>query len=172
MSRALELKSLRFGKWTVITQVGKCTSGQLRWKCVCDCGTQRTVAGYSLKSGDSKSCGCGKSRAFRERNTLHGDSRTRLYKIYYGIKNRCYDKKNENYRYYGKKGIKMCKEWMENYLKFKKWAEDSGYAKNLTIDRINNNGNYEPNNCRWVSMMEQNRNKSNNFGITLFIKYN
>jgi hypothetical protein len=89
----------------------------------------------------------------------HGYTQTRLYRIYYKMKERCYRPTNDNYKYYGGLGVTICKEWLNDFRAFAKWALKNGYAENLTIDRIDCSGNYEPSNCRWITIQEQQKNK-------------
>lgn len=93
------------------------------------------------------------------RNTTHGESKSRLYRIWYGMKNRCYNEKQDCFDRYGGRGIKICDEWINDFIKFKEWAESNGYTEELTLDRIDNNGNYEPNNCKWSIWTDQIENR-------------
>ncbi len=92
----------------------------------------------------------------------HGGTHTRLHKTWIGMNRRCYDKTDNSYKYYGARGIVVCEEWRNSFIKFREWALANGYSDNLTIDRKDNDGNYEPSNCRWVTIKEQNRNTRNN----------
>lgn len=132
--------------------------------CDCDCGKKKVIALKSIVSGATVSCGCyNKEQARKSKNIIHGMSRTRLYKIWCKMKSRCYDKNDiKKYSYYGGRGITVCEEWKNNFVNFQKWAEKNGYCDNLSIDRIDVNGNYEPSNCRWITMAEQQSNKRNN----------
>jgi hypothetical protein len=140
-------------------------------KCLCDCGKETHVLRASLQSGKIKSCGCLKAEKARERmskqNYSHGNSKTRLYSLWGGMKTRCTNKNIKEYPLYGGRGIIFYKEW-EDFVVFEKWAMSNGYADGLSLDRIDVNGNYEPNNCRWIPRGEQNRNKRSNVNITAF----
>jgi hypothetical protein len=152
----------RYGRLTVIEFAGT-KKKQSYWLCRCDCGTEKVIGSSPLESGHTVSCGC-KSREGSE--AIHGGAKTRLYNIWVGMKQRCGNPKSEVYIYYGDRGIKICKDW-NGFVAFRTWALSNGYADNLTIDRINVNGNYEPSNCRWATMKEQGRNRRNNRFITI-----
>lgn len=125
----------------------------------CFCGKQFKSRVDSVKRGTTKSCGCLRVSVNKKLNTIHNISRTKLYKKFYSMKARCYNKDNSEYKNYGARGIKICDEWLNNVKKFYDWALENGYKENLSIDRINNDGNYEPNNCRWANKSEQGANK-------------
>ena len=129
--------------------------------CKCDCGNETDTACGNLRSGHTTSCGC-YAREIQSLNSTHGMSKTRLYRIYRKMLNRCYRVADTGYPYYGAKGIKVCDEWREKPENFLNWALANGYSDTLTIDRIDTHGNYEPDNCRWVTMQEQNHNRSSN----------
>ena len=161
--KAKDLSNLKFGRLTVI---GRAKGNFIRshYDCKCTCGNVTVVDGRSLTSGNTKSCGCLHKELLIERNkknTTHGGGHTRLYNIYCSIKSRCYNPQTAEYKNYGGRGIKVCGEWRESFTTFKNWAETNGYKENLTIDRINVNGNYEPSNCRWITKHEQQFNKTN-----------
>ncbi len=157
-----DLKGQKFGYLTVLYRVentGK--SRAIVWHCKCDCGNECDVRSSSLISGHTKSCGCLRPKVI----TKHGDYGSRLYWVWRGMKSRCKNPKHKEYKHYGGRGITFCKDW-NDYSKFKEWAIASGYDKNArqydcTIDRIDVDGNYEPNNCRWVDMKIQQNNKRN-----------
>ena len=131
-------------------------------KCLCDCGNTHTTYFHKVKSGTVKTCGC--NRGNRKHN-LHG---TRIYRIWQAMKSRCLNSKSCNYKYYGGRGVTVCDEWMRDVNAFYEWSINNGYADDLTIDRIDVNGNYHPGNCRWVTMKEQcNKNKTNIYQIDL-----
>lgn len=145
---------------TVIKESSRDDNRNVLWKCRCDCGRVVDVSANALRKGQL-SCGCMTGGA------THHQTNTRLYSIWTGIKRRCYNPHDKSYqKWYGAKGIRMCDEWKNNYMSFHDWAISNGYAKDLTIDRIDSDGNYEPTNCRWVTYQTQSINKSNNVYLT------
>ena len=140
------------------------------WVCECICGNKKTIRSDSLQDGTVKSCGCLKKEQDRknlEANHSHKMSKTRIYTELQGMKSRCLNVDNKRYEHYGGRGIKICDEWLESFESFRDWAFKNGYSSILTIDRINNDGNYEPVNCRWVDNKTQCNNRSSN----IIIKY-
>lgn len=141
------------------------------WRCLCDCGNTIDVRSDSLENDRTKSCGCLQRDAVSEYMREHppkakyGESRERLHNIWYLMNYRCEEPTCSAYKNYGGRGILVCKEWKDvdsGYQRFKEWALQNGYSDELTIDRIDNNGNYEPSNCRWVDTATQSRNKRSN----------
>lgn len=164
-----DLTGQKFGRLTVIERVEDHVkpSGRraTQWLCKCDCGNKIIVRASNLKSGHTNSCGCLNKERVKETSTKHRMSHSRIYNIWSHMKQRCLDKNSNDYNDYGGRGINVCNEWLE-FEPFCKWSTENGYNDSLTIDRINVNGNYEPSNCRWVSMKTQQNNKRNNNYIT------
>lgn len=133
--------------------------------CVCDCGVEKKVRMDHLQSGGTKSCGCQKYKNKKNIHIKHNSSKTRLYKIWIGVKQRCFNKNNAEYKNYGGRGITVCKEWLD-FSVFKEWAISNGYADNLTIERVDVNGDYCEQNCKWIPLSEQLKNTSRSVFIT------
>ena len=155
--KSLDLRGQEFGRLTVLRQSKKYSSRHTCWICLCVCGKLTTVKGSALVSKNTKSCGCLRREILEESRTKHGGKKTRLYGIWQGMKRRCYHPRAVSYVYYGKRGITVCSEWKNSYPVFRDWALVSGYQNTLTIDRINNNGDYDPSNCQWLTMSENSK---------------
>ena len=160
--RFIDMSGLAFGQWTVLDYVGGS-----KWKCLCSCGKMAIVVGATLRNGTSTKCrSCARAESNRitkignKNNVSHGKSNTRIYRIWGGIISRCENSHDTGYKDYGGRGIHMCAEWRTDFLSFERWALANGYTDQLSIDRINVDGAYEPTNCRWVTIQEQSNNKT------------
>jgi len=171
MGKLKDLTGQVFGKLTVISRAENNNQNRPKWNCLCECGNMTVVSGSALKNGDTQSCGCFKLSETIKRSTKHKNCKTKLYKKWSSAKTRCYNPKSTQYFDYGGRGIQMCEAWLHNFQDFYDWAMKSGYigGSNLTLDRIDVNGNYCPENCRFVPMTIQARNqrlkKTNKSGV-------
>lgn len=160
------MKSLvnkKFGRLKVLSYKGRNKQYDSLWECVCDCGKTKTVRSGALKSGHTKSCGCFRSEMVSKSRTTHGliNDNYKLYKVWIGIKQRCFNPKNKSFIDYGGRGIKICEEWKLSFESFHNWSISNGYSEGLSIDRVDNDGNYELSNCRWTTKKFQSRNRRN-----------
>lgn len=165
----IDITGNRYGRLVVIKECGK-RKTNTEWLCKCDCGNFHKATTNSLNMGSVKSCGCLHSEMAvknGKKATKHGNSHSRLYRIWGNMKTRCCNPNSNCFHSYGGRGIKICDEWIDDFNNFKEWALSNGYKRELSIDRIDTNGNYEPNNCRWVTMQEQQNNRRNNRLVTI-----
>lgn len=150
----------RFGRLVVICLTNKRQWAHVIWLCRCDCGNLTEVSSNSLLMGLTRSCGCLRKERVGQAHTIHGDTangkRLRVYKTWEDMKGRCLNPNDSGYKYYGGRGITVCDNW-NSYQNFRDWAFVNGYTDDLTIDRIDSDGNYEPNNCQWITKAENNR---------------
>lgn len=159
-------KGDKFNMLTVVEELPK-KNGRVHFLCRCDCGEMTVVESYALRRGDTKSCGCLQRRRTSESNRTHGLSRTRLYRELLGMKRRCYKKTDPAYPRYGGRGIGICDKWRNSFEAFRSWALASGYADDLTIERVDNDKWYCPENCRWIPKSEQAKNRRMNITVTI-----
>ena len=165
MGKFQDLTGQRFGRLIALEVVGKNSKNESIWKCQCDCGNTTEVLMGKLVHRRTKSCGCYR-RDFKKYDAKYNEIiYRRLYCIWGKMRQRCLKPYCKAYKDYGGRGITICKEW-ENFNNFRDWALSNGYRDDLTIDRIDNDGNYEPSNCRWATMLQQQNNKRNNRLLT------
>ena len=156
-----DLTGKKFGRLTVMSRAKNSKGGKARWLCRCECGNECIVHSSSLKSGNTKSCGCIRREVSHDKAVTHGMSKTPLFAVWWAMLSRCNNPNNHSYKNYGARGIKVCDEWL-NPSKFFDWAAENGYSSGLTIERIDVNKGYGPDNCKWIPKDEQARNKTNN----------
>jgi hypothetical protein len=156
--KLIDLSHQKFGNWFVIEKQGNTKGGAAIWKSQCLCGNIGYPIGSDLRKGKTLSCGCVAKELAKKRFTTHGEAKTRLYRIFKAMRTRCTNKKIPNAKNYSGKNIKICEEW-NDFEKFKKWAFQNGYNDNLSIDRIDNNKGYNPENCRWATPLQQSINR-------------
>lgn len=172
MGKKLDLAGIQFGRLTAIEDVGANKQGARLWRCRCECGQESIVRSSDLVRGHIVSCGCSKIDHCHYLNEsglnvlnpyqTHGKSKTRLYRIWKDMKRRVTNPNRDNFKYYGGRGIDICDEWFNDFEPFYDWAVANGYSDNLEIDRIDNDGDYEPGNCHWVTKKVNCNNASTN----------
>ena len=161
MRALIDLTGQRFGRLTVQYRVDNGPRGETRWLCLCDCNNTVIVTTGKLRSGHTQSCGCMRDQS----HLIHGETGTPLFLEWCGIRNRCNDSNNP---YYGARNISVCNEWNNDYIAFRDWSLEHGYKEGLTIDRLNNDMGYEPDNCKWSTAKQQANNRRSN----LYYEYN
>jgi len=157
MAQVNDLTGQRFGRLFVVSRAQNNSRGRACWVCRCDCGNTKIVVGSNLLQGHTNSCGC----ILRKHGLTHKE---RLYNIWTGMRQRCMNENSKDYPKYGGRGINVCPDW-QNYESFRAWAISNGYRDDLSIDRIDVDGNYEPSNCRWTTSKQQNNNRRSNLVI-------
>lgn len=155
-----------FGRLTILERVENAENGSVMYNCICSCGIKCIKAYTCIINGLTKSCGCYNVELGKVRFLTHGKSKHPLFRIWAGIKQRCYDKNVKAYRWYGLKGITMCDEWLSSFESFYSWGINAGWKTGLSIERLNNKFSYSPWNCKWIPRQKQNRNKTNSRLLT------
>ena len=165
--RREDMTGRKFGLLTVVRPDPDAKNWKTKWICQCDCGSVRSVYTYNLKNGHTKSCGCESARKRLAARTTHNKSKTRLYRIWAKMKARCTYPGDRAYNEYGGRGITVCDEWL-SFEPFESWSVCNGYSSELTLDRVNNDLGYSPDNCRWATPKQQ----ANNTRKNRVIEYN
>lgn len=162
------IENKKYGRLTITDVIHGASIGKQPRKfakCSCDCGSEKIIKLSDVLNGVTISCGCFRNEMTGMRSTRHGSSKTRIYQIFHGMHSRCYNPNSPHYSHYGGRGITVCDEWSD-YDSFKKWTESSGYSDELSLDRMDNNHNYCPENCKWSTQTEQMQHTSRTKNIT------
>lgn len=169
MGAPVNLTGKRFGRLVVVEKstphISPCGTRSTMWLCRCDCGNEVTAFAQNLVRGSTRSCGCYNNEARSNRSKTHGETETRLYGIWCGMKRRCHNESDPKYPQYGMRGIVVCDEWRASYEAFRDWSVAHGYDDGLTIDRIDNEKGYDPDNCRWTTAIVQANNRRSTFFV-------
>ncbi len=159
MGSFIDLSGRRFGMCVVIRKDGYSPNGKMiKWLCLCDCRKEFRAYGFRLTKGITTNCGCNNAEIFKNTHKTHGECNTLLYTCWKNMRQRCNNTNRPQYKDWGGRGINVCKEW-NDYIVFRDWALTNGYDNQLMLNRIDNHGNYEPDNCNWVTRIEQNNNR-------------
>jgi len=157
MSKACNLTGKSFGRLVALNKTDRRSGSHVVWLCRCICGNLTEVRSTDLKIGTTRSCGCLRvGRPITHGDTVNGKP-TRLYRTWANMNERCYDQKNKRYKRYGGRGISVCTKWRDSYQDFKDWALSNDHRDHLSIDRIDNDGDYTPDNCQWITMSENSK---------------
>ena len=165
MAIVKRLENQTFGRLTVLDEVGRTKSGGATWRCICTCGREVVVTSDALRSGKTRSCGCIKQEQRLSQKT-HGETHSPIHNLWSGMRNRCNNPNNRKYERYGARGIRVCDEWDSSYEAFRDWCLANGYRRGLTIERLDVDGDYSPENCIFATQKVQQNNRSNNHRIT------
>lgn len=168
--RGKDITGQRFGRLTVIEPSHKDARGEWHWRCLCDCGNECVATGNKLRTGHTKSCGCFQQESRGKARITHHMADSRLYVIWLNMRARCKNKNNTSYYRYGGRGISICAEWDKDFAGFMRWAIASGYRDGLSIERIDIDDGYKPENCKWIKKKQQYLNRSDSHLITAFGK--
>lgn len=166
----IDMTGKKYGRLTVLKLDHKDKRNECFWLCRCDCGNTTIVSGYKLRTGHTRSCGCYREETRGDHHRSHGMTDTKLYTIWCNMKARCHNPKNDMYYRYGARGIQVCDEWRNSFDTFMEWANKAGYREGLSIERVDIDKGYNPENCRWITKKEQYLNRSDSHLVTAFGK--